>query len=39
LKRILFLYAAFLFLATFSGGLIQDGLLRILRLITTGSMI
>lgn len=39
LKRILFLYAAFLFLATFSGGLIQDGLLRIVRLITTGNMI
>jgi polyferredoxin len=39
LKRILFLYAAFLFLATFSAGTIQDGLARIVRLITTGSMI
>ena len=39
IKRLLFLYTAFLFLATFSGGTIQDGLLRIIRLITTGSMI
>ncbi|MBA4422325.1 MAG: 4Fe-4S ferredoxin [Syntrophus sp. (in: bacteria)] len=39
IKRMLFLYAAFLFLAIFSGGTIQDGLSRIIRLITTGSMI
>ncbi|MBU0651817.1 MAG: 4Fe-4S binding protein [Proteobacteria bacterium] len=39
IKRLLFLYAAFLFLAIFSGGTIQDGLSRIIRLITTGSMI
>lgn len=39
MKRLLFLYAAFLFLAIFSGGMIQDGLSRILKLITTGSMI
>lgn len=39
IKRLLFLYAAFLFLATFSAGNIQDGLSRIIRLITTGSMI
>ena len=38
-KRLLFLYVAFLFLATFSAGMIQDGLSRIIRLITTGSMI
>ena len=38
-KRLLFLYAAFLFLATFSAGNIQDGLSRIIRFITTGSMI
>ncbi len=38
-KRLLFLYVAFLFLATFSAGDIQEGLLRIVRLITTGSMI
>jgi len=39
MKRLLFLYVAFLFLATFSAGMIQDGLSRIIRLITTGSMI
>ena len=39
IKRLLFLYAAFLFLAIFSGGTIQDGLSRIVRLITTGSLI
>ncbi len=38
-KRLLFLYVAFLFLATFSAGNIQDGLSRIIRFITTGSMI
>ncbi len=38
-KRMLFLYVAFLFLATFSAGMIQDGLSRIIRLITTGSII
>jgi polyferredoxin len=39
LKRLLFLYAAFLFLAVFAGGTIADGLHRIIRLITTGSLI
>jgi len=39
LKRILFLYTAFLFLAIFSSDDIQNGLLRIIKLITTGSMI
>ncbi len=38
-KRLLFLYVAFLFLATFAAGEIQQGLLRIIRLLTTGSMI
>ncbi len=38
-KRLLFLYVAFLFLATFAAGEIQEGLARIFRLITTGSMI
>ena len=37
--RILFIYPAFLFLAIFGGGMIQDGMYRILLLITTGSMI
>lgn len=39
LKRLLFLYTAFLFLAIFSSHMIQDGLSRIIKLITTGSMI
>jgi polyferredoxin len=39
LKRLLFLYTAFLFLAIFSSHEIQDGLSRIIKLITTGSMI
>lgn len=38
-KRLLFLYAAFLFLAVFSGGVIADGLGRIVRLVTTGSLV
>jgi ferredoxin len=37
--RFLFLFPAFLFLTTFGGGMIQDGLYRILLLVTTGSMI
>ncbi len=37
--RLLFLYPAFLFLTVFGGGMIQDGLYRILLLATTGSMI
>jgi len=37
--RILFLYPAFLFLIVFGGGMIQDGLYRILLLAFTGSMI
>lgn len=36
--RMLFLYPAFLFLATIAGGTIQDGIVKIIRLITTGSM-
>ncbi len=37
--RLLFIYPAFLFLTVFGGGMIQDGLYRILLLLTTGSMI
>ncbi len=37
--RMLFIYPAFLFLTVFGGGMIQDGLYRILLLLTTGSMI
>ncbi len=36
--RLLFLYPAFLFLVTMAGGNIQDAIIRIIRLITTGSM-
>jgi hypothetical protein len=35
----MFLYPAFLFLIVFGGGMIRDGLYRILLLATTGSMI
>jgi ferredoxin-type protein NapH len=35
--RILYLYPAFLFLVTFSGGMIQDAMRRLLLLATTGS--
>jgi ferredoxin-type protein NapH len=37
--RLLFLYPAFLFLATMAGGNIQDTIVRIIRLITTGSLL
>jgi ferredoxin-type protein NapH len=37
--RLIFLFTAFLFLAIFSSGTIQEGIVRILKLITTGSMI
>ncbi len=37
--RMLFLYPAFLFMTVFGSGMIQDGLYRILLLLTTGSMI
>jgi len=37
--RRLFLYTAFLFLATMSGGFVQDAIVRIIKLITSGSMI
>jgi len=36
--RLLFLYPAFLFLVTMAGSNIQDAIIRIIRLITTGSM-
>jgi ferredoxin-type protein NapH len=37
--RLLFLYPAFLFLITFNGGMMQDGLRRTLLLLTTGSFL
>jgi polyferredoxin len=37
--RRLFLYPAFIFLATMAGGPIQDTIIKVIRLITTGSMI
>ena len=37
--RLLFIYPAFLFLVVFGGGMIRDGIYRILLLISTGSMI
>jgi polyferredoxin len=37
--RRLFLYPAFIFLATMSGGFVQDAIVKIIKLITTGSMI
>lgn len=37
--RLLFLFAAFLFISIFSARIIQDGIVRVLKLITTGSMI
>lgn len=37
--RMFFLYPAFLFMTVFGSGMIQDGLYRILLLVTTGSMI
>jgi polyferredoxin len=36
--RLLFLYPAFLFLATIAGGNIQDGIIRIMNLVTRGSI-
>ncbi len=38
-SRMLFLYPAFLFLATMAGGNIQDTIVRILRLMTTGNFL
>jgi len=35
----LFVFPAFLFLATFGGGMIIGGIYRILLLVTTGRMI
>lgn len=37
--RLFFLYPAFLVLAIMAGGFFQDALVRIIRLITTGSML
>jgi len=37
--RVLFLYPAFILLSAIGGGMIAGGLWRILKLITTGSMI
>jgi polyferredoxin len=36
--RRLFIYPAFIFLATLSGGYVQESITRIIRLITSGSM-
>jgi ferredoxin-type protein NapH len=36
--RRLFIYPAFIFLATMAGGSIQDAMVKILKLVTTGSM-
>jgi ferredoxin-type protein NapH len=36
--RRLFLYPAFIFLATMSGGFVQDAIVKMIKLITTGSM-
>jgi ferredoxin-type protein NapH len=36
--RRLFIYPAFVFLATMSGGYVQDAIVKMIRLITTGSM-
>ncbi|MFH1176110.1 MAG: 4Fe-4S binding protein [Acidobacteriota bacterium] len=37
--RLLFLYPAFLFLTVFGSGMIQDGLYRVLLLVSTGSIL
>ena len=39
ISRLLFLYPAFLFLTTIAGHNIQDAIVRIIRLITTGSLL
>ena len=36
--RLLFLYPAFLFLATMAGGDVQDAIVRVIRLVATGHM-
>lgn len=36
--RRLFIYPAFIFLATMSGGFVQDAIVKMIRFITTGSM-
>ena len=36
--RLLFLYPAFLFLATMAGGNVQDAIVRVIRLVATGHM-
>jgi polyferredoxin len=38
-NRRLFIYPAFIFLATLSGGFVQDALVKTFKLITTGSII
>ncbi|MGV8058136.1 MAG: 4Fe-4S binding protein [Smithellaceae bacterium] len=39
LSRQLFIYPAFIFLATMAGGSVQDAIVRTIKLVTTGSMI
>jgi len=38
-SRMMYLFPAFAFLSVFGGGMIQDGIHRILLLVTTGSML
>jgi polyferredoxin len=38
-QRLLFLYPAFLFLATMGGGSVSDAILRIIKLVTTGHIV
>ncbi|MEN6373410.1 MAG: 4Fe-4S binding protein [Smithella sp.] len=39
IARRLFIYPAFIFLATMAGGVVQDAIVKIIKLVTTGSMI
>ncbi len=38
-QRLLFIYPAFLFLAIMGGGMVNDAVLRIIKLVATGHMI
>ena len=39
IARRLFIYPAFIFLATMAGGFVQDAIVKVIKLITTGAMI
>ncbi len=39
LQRLLFLYPAFLFLATMSGGFFKDAIVKVVKLVTTGHIL